>query len=146
MIVIKKKNVLQELAISLFLLLECEKNSAARSIAKRIRERAEEALKASAIYTGTFGEPDVQEFLKSKYYKFTIDCGKDIVKGDIIRFVEGVFNNQQKPPRLIGKRGVTAEVTDIRMTRNNPMLYMRVIASGGVWEAATGYLNQSHPE
>lgn len=134
MLIIKKKNVLHELAISLFLLMESEKSAAARANIKRIKERCDEALKAATIYTGVFGEGDLQHFLKSKYFRFNIDCGTDIVKGDIIRFIEGVFNNRRKPARLIGKRGITAEVMDIRMVDNNPILSMRVIASGGTWE------------
>src|SRR5665213_3530974 len=112
MIVIKKKNVLQELALSLFLMLEFDEDTTALSLMKRIRERSEAALQAAAFYTGVIGEKDLQEFLKSKPLKFTIDCGTDIVKGDIIRFIEMVSDNRKKPPRQLGKRGVTAEVMD----------------------------------
>jgi hypothetical protein len=134
MIVIKKKNVLQELALSLFLMLESENGSTARAMIMRIREKAEDALKAAAVYTGSFGPKELQEFLKSRHLRFTIDCGSDIVKGDVIRFIEGVFNNKRKPAQLIGKRGITAEVLNIHSTDSSPMLEMRVIASGGTWE------------
>jgi hypothetical protein len=134
MIVIKKKNVLQELAFCLFLMLESEKGATTLAVITRIREKAQEAIKTAAIYTGIFGAKDLQEFLKSRHLKFTIDCGSDIVKGDIIRFVEGVFNNKRKPAQMIGKRGITAEVMGIHSTDSNPILEMRVITSGGTWE------------
>jgi len=133
MIHLRKKDVLKELALSLFLMLEFDVDTTATSVIRRIRDKAAAALKAAAIYTGAFGEKDAQEFLGSQQYNFTIPCRSDIVRGDIIRFVEGVFNSRVKPSRLIGKRSVTAEVADIRETSKNCALQMRVIASSGVW-------------
>jgi hypothetical protein len=134
MIIVKKKDVLQELAVSLFLMLRFDADTTALSLVKRIRERAEAALKDAAAYTGPIAEKDVEEFLKSKSLRFAIHCGRDILKGDTIRFIEMVFDNRQKPSRQIGKRGITAEVLNIYPTGNNPMLDLRVIASGGVWD------------
>src|ERR1700722_8196771 len=138
MIILKKKDVLQELAVSLFLIQEFSPDTTTLSLMTRIRERAKAALEAAAIYTGVICEKDVQEFLKSPPLKFIIECGTDIIKGDTIRFVEDVFDNRQKPPRQIGKRGVTAEVTGIKTADGACMLDMRVIACGGVWDLKPG--------
>lgn len=134
MIVMKKKTVLQELAISLYLMLEFDPDTTASSLVRRIRERAKDALEAAATYTGILGEKDVHDFLRTKPLKFTINCNTDIIKGDIIRFIEIVFDNRKKPPRQLGKRGVTAEVIDMHQMGEDAMLDMRVIVSGGVWD------------
>ncbi len=134
MIVIKKKNVLQELAVSLYLMLEFNPDTTALTLIQRIRDRAADALQTATFYTGTIGKKEIEAFLKSKPLKFSIDCGKDIVKGDVIRFVETIFDNRFKPPRRLGQRGVIAEVLDVRTKSNNPILHMRVISSGGAWE------------
>ena len=135
MIIIKKKNALHELAVSLFLLLEFNPDTTAVSLIKRIRDRSRDALQAAAHYTGVIGERDVEAFLKAKHLNFDIACGRDIIKGDTIRFVETVFNNKVSPPHRLGSRGVIAEVTSIHNdTGSNPVLYMRVLSSRGTWE------------
>jgi hypothetical protein len=134
MIILKKKDVLQELAVS----LQFNADTTSLSLIRRIRERAEAALKDASVYTGPLVEKDMQNFLKSKPLNFTIHCGRDILKGDIIRFIEMVFDNRRRPPRQIGKRGVTAEVLNIYPTGDNPMLDLMVIASGGMWDLKPG--------
>ena len=134
MIIIKKKNVLHELAVSLFLMLEFDRDTAPLSLINRIRERATDALDAASVYTGRLGQKDVKAFLEARHLQFNISCGTDIVNGDVIRFVEVAFNNTVKPARRLGARGVIAEVTDIREINGNPILHMRVISSGGTWQ------------
>jgi len=132
-IILRKKDAMLELALSLFLMLEFDADTTAISIIRRIRDKAEAALKSAETYTGPFGQKDAQEFLNTRQYKFTLPCGPDIVKGDVIQFIEGVFDNRAKPPRFFGKRSVAAEVIDIRQESKNCALQMRVIASSGVW-------------
>ena len=134
MVIIKKKNVLQELAVCLFLTLEFNPDTTADSVIQRIKERSRSVLKDAAIYTGVLGEKDLRAFLVAKPYRFNIDCGNDIVKGDTIRFTEQVFNNKTKPQRQLGLRGIVAQVMDISTLCGKPMLHLRVISSGGVWE------------
>jgi len=138
MIIIKKKNVLHELAVSLFLMLEYIPNAATVPLVQRIRERAKDALQAASHYTGIIADKDVSAFLAAKPLKFSIDCGRDIIKGDTIRFVETVFNNKVKPARRLGTRGVVAEVTSVYYGNgSNPVLYMKVLSSRGTWELNT---------
>jgi len=138
MIIIKKKNVLHELAVSLFLMLAHSPNVTASPLVQRVRDRAEDALQAAAHYTGVIGDKDVSAFLTAKPLKFSIDCGRDIIKGDTIRFIETVFNNKVKPARRLGTRGVVAEVTSVHYGNgSNPILYMKVLSSRGTWELNT---------
>ena len=134
MIIIKKKNVLQELAVCLFLTLEFNPDITAASLIKRIQERSKAALNAASTYTGVLGKQEVKGFLDVKPLHFNIDCGKDIVIGDTIRFKEQVYNNKLCPPRQLGLRGVVAEVIGITAKRDNPLFHLRVISSGGVWD------------
>ena len=82
MIIIKKKNVLHELAVSLFLMLAHSPNVTASPLVQRVRDRAEDALQAAFHYTGVIGDKDVSAFLTAKPLKFSIDCGRDIIKGE----------------------------------------------------------------
>ena len=134
MILFKKKDILRELAVSLFLTLEFNPDITSASLIRRIRDRAKEALQAAATYTGLLGQNEVQDFLQSEPFRFSIACKDDIIKGDIIRFTEDVYNGRVKPPRRIGKRTVSAEVKSLRASGQNTMLLMRVIECGGVWE------------
>jgi len=138
MLIIKKKNVLHELAVCLYLMLEFDPDTTAVSVTQRIKKRSQAALEDAKTYTGTIGEAEAQQFLNSPIYNFTIDCGTDIVKGDIIRFVEQVFDNRRRPPREIGKRGIIAEVISVKPRPKNPILYLRIISSGGVWNIKPG--------
>ena len=134
MLVVRKKHILRELAMSLFLMLEFDEDITAHSVMRRIHERAEAALRAAARYTGSLGEKELQDFLRIRPLKFTIHCGTDIVNGDTLRFVETVFNNRTRPARPIGRRSVTAEVLDIESSSDTPILKMRVITCGGIWD------------
>lgn len=133
MIVPKKKDTLRELALSLFLMLEFNPDTSSFSLIARIRERAVTALRSAATYTGVIGHRDVENFLNSRHLKFTIPYKGDIVKGDILRFTEDAYDSRRKPPRWLGKRNVTAEVTGMRHNNGDPMLVMKVIASMGAW-------------
>ncbi len=133
MIVLKKKDVLKELAVSLFLMLDFNPDITAISIMQRIRERAASALQAAATYTGTIGQNDVKGFLNSRPMSFTIPCKGDIVKDDIIRFTEDAYDGRRKPPRWLGKRMITAEVISRRIKDGNMTLTLRVISCVGTW-------------
>ncbi len=134
MMVVRKKHVLHELAMSLFLMLEFDEDTTAHSVMRRIRQRAEAALQAAARYTGRLGERELRDFLQIKPLNFTIHCGTNIVQGDIIRFIETVFNNRCKPSRPVGRRSVTAEVLGFDAGHGIPLVRMRVISTGGVWD------------
>ncbi len=133
-IVPKKKDALRELALSLFLMLEFNPDTASYSLIARIRERAAAALLSAATYTGIIGQEHIQGFLNSRPMKFTILCKRDFVKGDIIQFTEDAYDGRRKPSRWLGKRNVTAEVTNIRANNGDPMLMMKVIVCAGAWE------------
>jgi len=139
MIVIKKKHVLQELAVSLFLMLEIDPKTMALSLIERAKEKAKAALDNAVIYTGVIGDKELHAFIEEKPLHFTIDCGADIVRGDTIRFVEQVYDSRRVPPRMLGNRGIIAEVLGISVIRRKPMLHMRVISSGGVWDLPAGF-------
>lgn len=131
---IRKKHVLHELAMSLFLMLEFDEDTTAHSVIRRIRERAAAALRAASRYTGSLGEKELQDFLKIRPLNFTIHCGADIVVGDTIRFVEMVLSNRFTPSRPVGRRSVTAEVLGFEGNAATPMVRLRVITTGGVWD------------
>ena len=134
MIVLKKKDVLRELAVSLFLMLDFNPDVTSASLIQRIRDRAIAALQSAVTYTGLIGQNEVQGFLQSAPLRFSIVCKGDIVKGDIIRFTEDAYDGRRNPPRWLGKRNVTAEITGIRPNNGDPMLMMKVIACVGAWE------------
>jgi hypothetical protein len=134
MIIPKKKDALRELALSLFLMLEFNPDTASYSLVEQIRERAASALRSAAAYTGVIGQNDVQDFLNSRPLKFSIPCKGDIVKGDTIRFIEDAYDGRRNPPRWLGKRNVTAAITGIRPNNGDSMLMMKVIACVGAWE------------
>jgi len=134
MILFKKKDIFKELAVTLFLTLEFNPDTTSASLIKRIRDRAKTALEAAAVYTGLLGQNEIENFLHSEPLRFSISCKADIVRGDIIRFTEDVYNGHIKPPRRIGKRTVSAEIKSLRAYGQNTMLLMRVIECGGVWE------------
>jgi hypothetical protein len=136
MLIIKKKQLLNELAVSLYLMLEYNPDTTNFATTQRIQERAKAALESAQYYTGTINYQNVRVFLTTEPLHFCIDCRKDIIKGDIIRFIEHVQDNRRRPPRYLGKRGITAEVIGITPNGNNPMLQLRVMASGGVWDQA----------
>jgi len=139
MMVIRKKHVLQELAICLFLMLEFFPETPVPTAAiQRAQKRSRAALDTASTYTGIIGEKDLQAFIEEKPLHFVIDCGSDIVRGDTIRFIEQVYDSRRKPPRTLGNRGVIAEVMGISKVRGSPMLHMRVISSGGVWSLSSG--------
>lgn len=138
MYMMRKKDVLKELAVSLFLILEFDRDTTAISITKRIQEKAKNALQAAVLYTGVIGQTEANEFLEVKIPKFTIDCGRNIVKGDTLRFVEMVYDNRRIPQRLIGKRGIIAEVLSQNVEYGNPMVTLRVISCGGTWNLKPG--------
>ena len=136
MLIIRKKNVLHELAVCLYLMLEFNPDTTARSLINRIQERAKTALESARSYTGIIGETNVHSFLTAKPLKFSIDCGRDIVKGDFIRFIEHVYDNRRRPPRHLGERGIIAEVIGNSAKQDNSLLHLRVISCGGVWNIA----------
>jgi len=139
MISIRKKDVLQELAVSLYLLLEFFPDTQLPSaVVRRAQEKARTVLDTAAIYTGVIGDKNLQAFIEEKPLHFTIDCGADIVRGDTIRFIEQAYDSRRKPARMLGKRGIIAEVMGISKVRNKPMLHMRVVSSGGTWSLAAG--------
>ena len=133
MIVPKKKDALRELALSLFLMLEFDAETAPYSLISRIRERATTALRAATTYTGIINREHIQDFLDGRSLKFTIPCKQDVVKGDTIQFTEDAYDGRRKPPRWLGKRNITAQVTAIRPNNGDPMLIMKVIVCLGAW-------------
>ena len=138
MILIKKKQVLQDLATTLFLMKELVVHPDASAYIPALREQATEILAAAQPYTGLLGEKQLREFFKAKPKKFTIACDTDVVRGDTIRFVEQVIDNRRNPSRILGKRGITADVLSVYTRTDNPILLLRVIASGGVWDLQPG--------
>lgn len=138
MLLTKKKDIFQELATMLFLMRELVLHPQASTYMPRLRERATTALDAALPYTGILGNKQIRAFLEAKTKKFDIECGTNIIPGDTIRFVEIVTDNRRKPPRILGKRGVTADVVDIHPPSDNPILLLRVITSGGVWDLQPG--------
>jgi hypothetical protein len=133
MIILKKKEVLQELAVSLYLMLTIDRGTTSPSVINRLEEKSRDALNAAQCYTGVLGDKERRAFLEAKPLRFTIDCGSDIVRGDTIRFLEQVINNRVNPSRSIGTRGIIAEVMGMSIVRGEEMFHMRVISSGGTW-------------
>jgi hypothetical protein len=117
---------------------ELVQHPSAKDFMARLKEKADNALAAALPYTGILGDKQIREFLDTRPKRFTIDCGSDIIKGDIIRFMELVTNNQRKPAKVIGRRGITAEVIAVNPPDNNPILLLRVVASGGTWDIEAG--------
>jgi hypothetical protein len=134
----KKKDVFRELATSLFLMKELVFHPKASGFMSRLIERASEALTAALPYTGVFDARHVRQFMEAKPQDFTIDCGTDIIQSDTIRFVESIIDNRRKPPRIFGKRGITADVLAVDPPHDNPMLRLHVLACGGVWDIEPG--------
>ncbi len=138
MILLKKKEVFQELATTLFLMKELMTHPGAPSFMPRLIEQANAALASAQPYSVLLGNKQIREFFEVKPLKLNIDCGTDIIKGDTIRFVETIIDNRRKPPRILGKRAVTAYVVDVKPPDENPILLLRVIVCGGVWDLEPG--------
>jgi len=133
MFMIRKKDVLQELAVVLYLTQQFNPVTTAASVLNRLKERADAALQAAEVYTGKIGDKELRDFLTIHPLRFSIDCGSDIIKGDVIRFQEQVFNNKVKPPIQVGIRGIIAQITGTSTVAGKPMVHLRVVSSGGVW-------------
>lgn len=142
-IYITRKDAMRELAVALVLVMEFTKglhtdDDDARILIEHTRERADDALDASARFTGIGGIEDVREHIQSQLDDFTIECGRDIVKADTIRFSEPVYDNRRKPPVYLGRRRVDADVLDAKLVGDKPVLTLQIIATKGTWPLKAG--------